>query len=363
MNGELEGLDNPDWKVLGNAELRDGGFFFSNAVMLPEGSEFDEIFRELDDGPRSFINRVEIKDPYLKPLRVRPDDTVPPGSGAILSLSHFFIGQDYGIGISLAYTNNPEKWRLFLGYPQEEYTELVSVGPHIALEMRLDDAQSQVSFFYDNNINDAVSPLSYGPYRYRGGYSEQQFTSFIAVASGLGEGHGTLDHWSFTIPGASIVGDFNGDGLLNVFDIDQLSIAVRSGQHDLKFDLTSDNRVTEVDRQVWVETLRKTYFGDANLDGQFSTHDLVAVFQAAEYEDSLIENSTWSTGDWNGDGDFSSRDLVTAFQGNGFEHGPRAAVFVPEPCSLMLAVMSVTLLARTKCCSTKCVCRESTPRA
>ena len=45
---------------------------------------------------------------------------------------------------------------------------------------------------------------------------------------------------------------------------------------------------------------------------------MTAVFQAGEYEDNLVGNSTWAEGDWNGDGEFDSADLVLAFQDNGF---------------------------------------------
>ena len=58
--------------------------------------------------------------------------------------------------------------------------------------------------------------------------------------------------------------------------------------------------------------------GDVNGDGQFDSADLVAVFQAGEYEDAAFGNSMFGEGDWNGDGDFSTADLVLAFQMGGF---------------------------------------------
>jgi hypothetical protein len=53
--------------------------------------------------------------------------------------------------------------------------------------------------------------------------------------------------------------------------------------------------------------------GDANLDGQFNTSDLILALQAGQYEDGVAGNSTWAEGDWNGDGEFDSHDLVLAF--------------------------------------------------
>ncbi len=54
--------------------------------------------------------------------------------------------------------------------------------------------------------------------------------------------------------------------------------------------------------------------GDVNGDGRFDSEDLIAVFQAGQYEDNLPDNSNWFTGDWNGDGDFDTLDLVFAMQ-------------------------------------------------
>ena len=54
--------------------------------------------------------------------------------------------------------------------------------------------------------------------------------------------------------------------------------------------------------------------GDVNHDGGFDSTDLVAVFQRAEYEDGIADNSTWEDGDWNGDREFDSSDFVVAFQ-------------------------------------------------
>ena len=48
------------------------------------------------------------------------------------------------------------------------------------------------------------------------------------------------------------------------------------------------------------------------------------VFQAGEYEDGFLENSSWFTGDWNGDYEFDSHDMVLAFQEGAYEQGPRA---------------------------------------
>lgn len=144
-----------------------------------------------------------------------------------------------------------------------------------------------------------------------------------------------------------IPGDFDMDGELTVTDIDLLNAAIRNGDTDRLFDVTADGVVDAQDRKQWVEVLKFTYFGDANLDGEFSTSDFVFVFTAGEYEDDVAGNSTWGQGDWNGDGDFTTTDFVFAFQGGGYEQGPRPqpqAVAVPEPSSIALGIFGLAVL-------------------
>jgi hypothetical protein len=143
-------------------------------------------------------------------------------------------------------------------------------------------------------------------------------------------------------------GDFNGDGQLTAQDINMLTQAVRSGSTDQKFDVNADQQVNSDDRTRWVEGIKKTYFGDSDLDGEFSSTDFVAVFQAGQYEDSTPQNSLWETGDWDGDGEFSTTDFVLAFQAGGYEKGPRPAVSVPEPMTLPVMLGAVGLGLATR---------------
>jgi hypothetical protein len=145
-------------------------------------------------------------------------------------------------------------------------------------------------------------------------------------------------------------GDFDANGTLDINDVNQLTTVIRNGSNDVALDLSGDSLVTTADLNLWVHDLFGSYFGDANLDGEFTSGDLVAVFSAGQYEDSIPGNSTWSTGDWNADGEFNTSDLVTAFQDGGYEQGPRATVAaVPEPNSLfawILGALSAVSLRR-----------------
>jgi len=150
--------------------------------------------------------------------------------------------------------------------------------------------------------------------------------------------------WDVYASSILVMGDFDGNGLLTAGDLELLSEEIRAGTNDPALDLNADALVDTSDRDAWVHDLKSTYFGDANLDGEFNSGDLIAVFQAGKYEDSDPMNATWATGDWNGDADFDSGDLILAFQDGAFEQGPRAAVAtVPEPSGL--AIMLIAIVA------------------
>jgi hypothetical protein len=81
--------------------------------------------------------------------------------------------------------------------------------------------------------------------------------------------------------------------------------------------------VDDGDRRFWVNELKHTYFGDANLDEAFNSTDLIDAFKTGEYEDRGRGNSSWADGDWDGDGEFTSSDFITAFQSGGYELAAR----------------------------------------
>ena len=105
-------------------------------------------------------------------------------------------------------------------------------------------------------------------------------------------------------------------------------------------------RTSTEDLRIWVKDLKHTWFGDANLDGEFNSLDLVSLLQAGQYDDGISGNSTWSTGDWNADGEFDRADLVLALQDGGYGQGPRAAVAaVPEPSGVVLMLIAMVIVS------------------
>ncbi len=153
-----------------------------------------------------------------------------------------------------------------------------------------------------------------------------------------------LDEFFLNLGGAPLLGDFDASGVLDLPDVNMLNAEIAAGTNNEQFDVNEDNQVNSADLIVWVRDLRKTWFGDANLDGEFSSDDLVAVFATGKYE--LNEDATWDQGDWTGDLRFESGDLVAAFSDGGYEMGAKPAVrAVPEPSTIGLLILGFAGIA------------------
>ncbi len=143
--------------------------------------------------------------------------------------------------------------------------------------------------------------------------------------------------------------DVNGDGICDGADFDAVANAIRTGDMSPQYDLNGDGSVDVDDQGYWVHDLMTTWLGDANLDGEFNSGDLVVVLSSGTYEADV--DSGWATGDFNGDGRTNTSDLVTALSDGGYEQGPVAAAraAVPEPAgiALLLGGLLCTLWART----------------
>jgi hypothetical protein len=139
-------------------------------------------------------------------------------------------------------------------------------------------------------------------------------------------------------------GDFNRDNVLDVLDIDDLTAQSAGGQNNAKYDLNGDALVNEGDVTVWVKDLFKTWVGDADLNREFNSSDLVTVLASGTYETAI--NAVWSTGDFNGDGRTNSSDLVVALADGGYEQGPPPpARAVPEPAACGLLLLGLATIA------------------
>lgn len=142
--------------------------------------------------------------------------------------------------------------------------------------------------------------------------------------------------------------DFDGDGSLGLGDINALRGAIIAGTNDGDFDVTGDGSVDLTDLAAIVNDREKlnTYFGDANLNGEFNSADFVAVFTTAKYETG--QAATWEEGDWNADGLFNSSDFVVAFSDAGYEQGARPVNAVPEPNAICLLLLGLVCIGRRR---------------
>ena len=169
------------------------------------------------------------------------------------------------------------------------------------------------------------------------------------------------NQWTTFVPGfdpqaagltfvASPAGDLDANDALDVVDVDALVRKIRTGRSQPlwlpngAYDLNQDGMIDEQDLHVWVKDLKNTWFGDANLDLEFNSGDMVQVFAAGKYE--TEEAAGWSEGDWKGDGVFDSSDMVAAFADGGYEQGLKtAANVVPEPASAIVLLASLVIIA------------------
>ncbi|MCA9166278.1 MAG: VCBS repeat-containing protein [Planctomycetales bacterium] len=119
-----------------------------------------------------------------------------------------------------------------------------------------------------------------------------------------------------------------------LFGDNVMSYATSRALVDLDGDKDLDIVSMNAAQIVWYE---QRLLGDVNNDGVFDSTDLVLVFQAGEYEDRILANSSFADGDWNNDGEFDSSDLVAAFQAGHYFAAAPATSDVAAAVDAMLA--------------------------
>ena len=110
--------------------------------------------------------------------------------------------------------------------------------------------------------------------------------------SGTPSSTGTAVVGSLGIDNVTLIGpatdpcDFNGDGVLDVQDLDLMLAEVNAGTNNPVFDVNDDALVDFADVKFYVESPDKlnTYIGDADLNGEFNSGDMVQVLPGGKYE-------------------------------------------------------------------------------
>lgn len=123
----------------------------------------------------------------------------------------------------------------------------------------------------------------------------------------------------------AVLGDFNRNGTLDVDDIDLLSAELVAFRNAPRFDLNGDGRIRIDDLRFWVTepAIMGTWFGDANLDGEFNLPDIVSVLSSGLYNTG--RSASWAQGDWNADLVFDIEDLLVASNDGGYLAGLRGS--------------------------------------
>ena len=328
VGGELTGFDNPGWKLegTGHGSLTADGYQFhlpSNVSPLLHLNE--RVGRNLV-GSGGYSSVLEFSDVVLD-----------RGGGGAIVYQHWLNDDPSSIVHVLVIDSAGADTRAFSIFMHGGDSFGADVQKGVAnfsleFDFRFDEEAFQASYVTDDGTQAQLQVSTTGV-----SMAENSLVQLELDSQGNNIMSGTLEEWRLS--GKGIGGDFNGDGVLGIRDIDLLVAAISTGELD--FDLTGDGVVDGHDLSTWIHDLKSTYFGDANLDGEFASSDLVNSFVSGEYEDNIESNSSWATGDWNGDGEFTSSDIVVAFEDGGYEQGPRAAV-VPEPNVLLL--LSIGLL-------------------
>ncbi len=348
----VTGLDNPDWGFFVTTEpvgvIENGGYVFQNSLHERSQSlrDNDVLSRDVS-GQGSFRESIQLSELEMGTYNPKGPEI---GRRSYVQLVHLFPTSE-GLGTTIGVLHDPDEpekmnelaWSY--GFGGADYAETVIPRTSVAeLGIEYDHLNDTFAFWLDSPATGRmVSPRII----YRRPQNSESSSAFFRAGSfgDFGQMSGRLDNWSLE-PLPDIRADINDDGILNVVDVDLMLLIIRRNGTDAVADLSIDGKVDQTDLSLWIHDHRKTYFGDANLDGQFNSQDLTLVFQAGEYEDFVEDNSGWAEGDWNADGEFTSSDLVVAFQDGGYEAGPRHAVnAVPEPAGLALTIPGLLFAA------------------
>ena len=136
-------------------------------------------------------------------------------------------------------------------------------------------------------------------------------------------------------------GDFNGDGLLNLPDMDLLTGETASGNNSAPFDLTGDGTVNIDDVTSWLGSY-DTLSGDADLNRSVEFGDFLAL------SSNFDQPGTWSNGDFDGSGvvTFADFTLLASSFGQPVAAVTAGAASVPEPSGVVMLLLGLVGLLR-----------------
>ena len=130
-----------------------------------------------------------------------------------------------------------------------------------------------------------------------------------------------------TGPGGFDAGDFDGNGALDLADVDALSFAIATGSTNLLYDVNSDGQLTSADLQYWVVDLKQALMGDSNLDYVVDGQDYIR-WNISKF----TSTNLWSQGNFNADTVVDGQDYIT-WNINKFMTGPGGGAVASLPAA------------------------------
>ena len=235
--------------------------------------------------------------------------------------------------------------------------ELTSINIDSAVGTLTGQAAANLGGSFDNdadrNIYKATFGSSFGSLSFGNvaqmGLTEEFVLEDLTVIGSLAGG-GDLGSVDLVYVRATARGDFNGDGILDVTDIDLLSAEILEGSNNPAVDLTDDDIVDAADLAEWrsVAAVHNGFdspylLGDADLDGIIDSTDLNNL--ALNWQQKA---NAWSQGDFDVNGIVDSADL-NHLAINWRQAIPMAsAVSVPEPSASLLVLLGISLVRRPR---------------
>ncbi len=336
----------------GNAGAGSGAFVGSGgSIDLADGAsvEFPYSFHPITHGPQSAVlglaftngspagtNQAHNVNAELKGVGVGPEFGSSRVPGSVIDFGEVASGQTSLQSLNVSNIT-----------PEGNLGNLTDLTLLSAIITGPDAGMFSLRLFTPGTVLSAAEAidldLSFDPQGQSGA-----FQAMLQLTTDQGAAFGAAGQlFAYQLAGSSATsmpGDFNTNGQLDVADIDLLTAQVITGTNDPVYDLNNNALVDQTDRGVWVQELRNTWFGDASLDGEFNSNDMVNVFAVGKYETG--ETAGWAAGDWDGDGLFSSSDMVVAFVDGGYEQGFRTpAMAVPEPGTATGLLVSLVIVS------------------
>ncbi len=216
-----------------------------------------------------------------------------------------------------------------LGFSSDYYLEFSAVGAELTAEV------------YDAPGGNLLQSVATTDSTYSAGLSgvivDAQSGDFILPLLGIWD--------DLTATAILPDGDFNGDGLYDCLDVDDLVADIAAGSNSPEFDLNGDALVDTTDLSLWLAEAGANNLpsgapylvGDGNLDGVVDVGDF-NVWNNNKF----TSTAAWCRGDYNADGSVDVPDF-NLWNGNKFTSSGPAAV--PEPSCWALLGLGLSILA------------------